>query len=562
MPQQAGSVGKFFGELKQAWRQATGDLRELALPAGSPLRRHASQFDQAFRNLASLLEPNAVPDPGFDLHLPSKKNALIAVSAGPGGPPTVRLFQDRSGIDSIDFMPYEASFRGGVRVALGDVNGDGVTDIVTVPGPGMPPLVRVFDGRDLSLINEFLAYDEAFRGGVFVAVGDLNRNGRAEIVTGADAGGGPHVRVFDVTGRKILRSFFAYDESFLGGVRVAVGDVTGDRSLNIITAPGKGSGPLVRAFDFRTLRLVGEFNAYDPKMNGGVWVTTADFNRDGRSEIITGADQGGPHVRMFRGIRGDAVGQFFAYDQKFQGGVRVAVHDLTRDGHLDIITVPGPGLPVLVRVFDGRKQFAPTDEFLAFPPEFRGGGFIAALVGGASMPWTFDRTAYGPAVAELLAEDRVPELGPGCADAAARPLLQRLTLDELLNGRPIHDADMARCCLAGLWLHHDFLDEAHGISQQIDTPSGSYWHGILHRREPDYGNAKYWFRRVGAHPVVTRLSAEAPALGYQYGTPSQFVDFCASVCGTDSPDEEVARRVQLLEWQLLFDWCWHQAGST
>ncbi|MFL5339263.1 MAG: hypothetical protein ACJ8F7_03770 [Gemmataceae bacterium] len=184
------------------------------------------------------------------------------------------------------------------------------------------------------------------------------------------------------------------------------------------------------------------------------------------------------------------------------------------------------------------------------------------------MPWTFDRTAYGPAVAALLAGDRLPELGPGHANAAARPLLQQLTPDRLLAGRPVRDADMARCCIAGLWLHHDSLDESHAISQEIDTPTGSYWHGILHRREPDYGNAKYWFRRVGPHPALEplRLAVSALADAGEPIPPAQrqpawdafaFVDWCEECASGRLPQSELCRRVQRIEWQVLFDWCWN-----
>ena len=90
---------------------------------------------------------------------------------------------------------------------------------------------------------------------------------------------------------------------------------------------------------------------------------------------------------------------------------------------------------------------------------------------------------------------------------------------------------MAACCLAALWLYHDFLDESHTLSQDIDTTTGSYWHGIMHRREPDAGNAKYWFRRVGTHPVFALLAAEAKEHSPELLTssdwdPFAFIDFC------------------------------------
>ena len=377
LSRQSSAVAARFAELKLAWKSSAVEIKALPLPPGSALRIQAGQFGRDFRNLARLLDPSVDPDPDFSINPPIKEQRLIALSAGPGGTPMVRLFQDHKGLDSTDFMPYDATFRGGVRVALGDVNGDGVADIVTAPGPGMPPLVRVFDGRDLSLINEFMAYDPKWLNGVFVAVGDLNGNGRCEIITGADSGGTPHVRIFDGRTGKFLRDFMAYDRNFSGGVRVATGDVNGNGAVNIITAPGQGMPPLVRVVDVRTLRPIGEFMAYDPKMNGGVWVTAADMTHDGRAEIITGADQGGPHVRIFRGLRGDVLFQFFAYDMSFNNGVRVAVHDVNRDGKLDIITVPGPGVPVLVRVFDGRRDFAQVQEFVGLAGDFRGGGFIA-----------------------------------------------------------------------------------------------------------------------------------------------------------------------------------------
>jgi hypothetical protein len=175
------------------------------------------------------------------------------------------------------------------------------------------------------------------------------------------------------------------------------------------------------------------------------------------------------------------------------------------------------------------------------------------------MPQRFDPSAYGPPVAELLAEDRAAPLGPGSPNRAARPKLAALTAEALLAPHPVRDGDMARACLAGLWLYHDFLDESHTISQDIDTTTGSYWHAVLHRREPDPGNSKYWWRRVGPHPVLGQLTEQAPSLGHHFTDAVAFVDFVERVRDTGTPDEEVAKRVQRLEWELLFDHCYRQA---
>ena len=170
----------------------------------------------------------------------------------------------------------------------------------------------------------------------------------------------------------------------------------------------------------------------------------------------------------------------------------------------------------------------------------------------------FDPTTYGPAVAALLTPPRVADLGPGSPNVAVRGALKRFDPSADL-GRPIRDAAMARACLAGLWLYHDFLDESHAMSQELPSPEGSFWHAVMHRREPDPSNSKYWWRRVGPHPVLNQLVEQAPSLGYDYTNPQDFVDFCERVRGTNTPDEELAKRVQLLEWQLLFDHCYRKA---
>ena len=119
-----------------------------------------------------------------------------------------------------EFFAYAVGFTGGVFVAARDVNGDGRADIITGAGPGGGPHVRVFDGVTGRPIREFFAYAVGFTGGVFVAARDVNGDGRADIITGAGPGGGPHVRVFDGATGAVIREFFAYALGFTGGVLV------------------------------------------------------------------------------------------------------------------------------------------------------------------------------------------------------------------------------------------------------------------------------------------------------------------------------------------------------
>jgi hypothetical protein len=184
-------------------------------------------------------------------------------------------------------------------------------------------------------------------------------------------------------------------------------------------------------------------------------------------------------------------------------------------------------------------------------------------------------TVYGPAITELLEENRLPALGPGKPNLPLRPKLEALSVETCLAPHPVRDRDMANACLAGLWLYHDFLDESHQISQSIDTPTGSYWHGLLHRREPDFDNAKYWFRRVGAHSIFDTVRSAAvdlavasePHASAKFLTiqaawdPFAFIDLCEACLAGRSPCEMLARQIQQHEWEILFQYC-HRAAVS
>ncbi|WP_442511182.1 Ig-like domain-containing protein [Novipirellula sp. SH528] len=311
---------------------------------------------------------------------PSIHFGSIVVGSESGAPPVVQVFEP-DGTGTFSFFPYLPTFAGGVRVASGDVNGDGTPDIITGAGPGGGPHVKVFDGLTGATLHSFFAYDPQFTGGVFVATGDVSGDGFADIITGAGAGGGPHVKVFSGSTGAELASFFAFSDSFTGGVRVATGDVNGDAQDDIIVGAGPGGGPHMRVFDGHTASLLpqtgtltpdhilSDFFAFDPVFTGGVFVGAGDLNNDGIDDIVVGADQAGSdnggHVKVIdaallptfgAGIQvpdPTLLANFFAYQTDFAGGVRVAAGDVNGDGIADIVTSPGLADPVEVKVFDG-----------------------------------------------------------------------------------------------------------------------------------------------------------------------------------------------------------------
>lgn len=293
---------------------------------------------------------------------------FYVTGAREGNWPRVRAFDADSGYMRHEFSAYRVGFRGGVRVASGDVNGDQIPDVITAPGPGHAPDVRVFDGRTGAMIRSFFAYQPFFNGGVHVATADMNADGYDDVITSPGPGHGPDVRVFDGRTGTMIGSFFAYQPSFLGGVSVASGDVNRDGRNDLITSPLKDHAPDVRVFDHSTGRMIRSFFAYQPHFRGGVYVASGDFNADGFDEIVTSPRQGhAPDVRIFDGETNRLICSFFAYYPHFLGGASVGVTDLNQDGVDDLLTAPGIGYPPRVRGYDGKTLVA-SRSFLDYGP--------------------------------------------------------------------------------------------------------------------------------------------------------------------------------------------------
>ena len=305
----------------------------------------------------------------------------IVTGTGAGLVPTVRVFDQPTGHRSRALKPFGDGLTPGARVAVGDVNADGTPDIVVATGPGTSPTVSVLDGVDGSDLARFLAYDVAFQGGVFVAVGDVNGDGYADVITGAGESGSPHVKVFSGADLSVLYSFFAYAPQMTGGVRVAAGDVDGDGLADIVTAPGPGAAPLINVFSGRGLVTLASFYAYPPQFTDGAFVAAGDVDGDGGADIITGggASRSAMPVRVISasaaGVR--VIASFFAYSADSADGVTVAAADVNGDNLSDIVTGTERGAP-LVKVFDGGDSSV-LSSFFAYNPRVGSGVYVGAV---------------------------------------------------------------------------------------------------------------------------------------------------------------------------------------
>lgn len=247
------------------------------------------------------------------------------VSAAPAGQePYISIYSAQGELRG-KFLVYDRNFKGGFSLAVSDITGDGLDEIIVGAGPGGGPHVRIFNHKGV-LKGQFFAFEESFRGGINVAAGNIDGVGAAEIIVARGPGALPEVRIFD-RHANLQGVFLAYEQSFRGGVQLMVANIDGrfDRNKEeIITAPGPGREPLIKIFTNKA-KIKKSFMAFTKNWQGGVNVTAGDLNNDGRADIVLSAQSGAtPHVRVFSG-QGELQESFYFYPVDFSGGVNISV---------------------------------------------------------------------------------------------------------------------------------------------------------------------------------------------------------------------------------------------
>ena len=293
-------------------------------------------------------------------------------------------------------MAYGEKFRGKINLITTDIDGDGKAEIITVPENAGGSNVRIYSYNSatskIELLDWFMAYGNSFRGGTNIAVGDVNGDGLLEIITAPQGSGGPNVRAYQYNSStkkfSLLSWFMAYGEKFRGGVNIKLADVNGDGFADIITSPANSGGPNIRAYTYSTatsrFELLDWFMAFDANSRGGVDVSIGDVDGNGKAEIITLLrSQGGLNMRAYQynsaGGQMELLDSAEAYSASFNGQIEIKATDLDGDGDSEIIAAASKSGVPNVRVYDFTSgKFNLSKSFSAYGQSFRGGVHIVA----------------------------------------------------------------------------------------------------------------------------------------------------------------------------------------
>jgi len=242
------------------------------------------------------------------------------IVAAAGG--RIRIFDAATHVLRRVLAPFGSGYTGPISVALGDVNGDGVSDVAVGKGPGSPPAAELLNGKNGKAIASYTPFARSFRGGVSVALGDVNGDGRPDLIVGSGPGAPAQVTVFSGATRKPLVSFGPFASR--GGVSVAAGDVNGDGKADVIVGTGPGTTAVVTVYRNATKTRLWSLTAFSPAFTGGVTVAADDVNGDGRADLVLGAGSGGgAQVKVLGGKTHSLLGSFLGATDS--GAIAVAV---------------------------------------------------------------------------------------------------------------------------------------------------------------------------------------------------------------------------------------------
>lgn len=317
----------------------------------------------------------------FEARTDSEVNQYLSLvtGAGPGGGPHVRAFtlEGEARTNPNKLFPYPEAFHGGINVATGDIDGDGQDEIITAPKAGGGPQVRVFEGDGTPRGIEIWPFHPDSRTGINVATGDVDGDGKDEITVSQEQNGHAWVKVYRYNNSKtVLGEWNAFDNAEVGA-SVAMGDIDYDGKAEIIVGAGPGGGPHIRVYEADGTRKAIQFFAFHPDYRGGIDVSAGDIDNDGKDDIGVCQQTEQAWCKVYRYNNTQTLyAQWKAYGD-FTVGANLDMADIDGDGKAEVVTGAGATGGPQVRAFEYDGTSFTATNFFAYDANFRGGVDVA-----------------------------------------------------------------------------------------------------------------------------------------------------------------------------------------
>lgn len=300
------------------------------------------------------------------------QDEIVAVPGSVGGP-HLKVFSKNGKLLAQKFV-YDKNFNGGVLLELADTDGDGIKEIIVAAKDRGEPVIKIYrySNKKLSLVRKFTAFTKSFRGGLRLVIGDLNGDGKDEIII-TNRRGAPQMMAYNGSGKKIAQKMLG-DKNGRLGLELKIADVNGDGKDDLIIVPQAGQAPVILVLDYKYKQLA-KFNAYGSNIQTGLQVAVGNVDNDSAKEIIIVSRKGaGSQIKVFSANGKKLEKAFFAYAKSFRGGVNLSVADLDADGVAEIITAPESGGGPNVKVFNAAEKKAKLKKsFNSHSKTFKGG---------------------------------------------------------------------------------------------------------------------------------------------------------------------------------------------
>lgn len=314
----------------------------------------------------------------------------IVLGSGSGRSSEIKVFSGKGAFLNWTVKPFAADFKGGVDVAVADVDGDGLGDIVAAQHITGQGYIKIYKYSSKKVINSFRSFPNWFSGGINIAAGDVTGDSKAEIIVGTELKNTARVRVFSKGGTLLNQEFYPYGTNYTGGVDVAVGDVVAGGKKELVTAANSDAVARIKTYSLGSPNVKSETQSAVPSQlayaDASVGTNSLQLAEKQQERLVQIAERLNAQKAFAATlVRERLLNEFVAFGEGFKGGANVAVVnvDATADAEIVVGKNAYKSASVAVYSYIGQKK---SFDVTPYDSIFEGGVQVAAgdLDGGAA----------------------------------------------------------------------------------------------------------------------------------------------------------------------------------